>query len=162
MLHTRCEKREDWLRIARNGAEFLATHGRDDSGDWYFSLDRQGQPLIQPYNIFSDCFAAMAFSQYGLASGDEQACEIARQTYERILLRRDNPKGQWSKAGPECHVGAKRGRCRARLPALPLSPTKKPGSNFGAGRYRLASVAVGSPLTARVPPNFEHHLRRLV
>ena len=100
MLYTRCEKREEWLRIARNGADFLATHGRNGHGDWYFSLDRQGHPLIQPYNVFSDCFAAMAFSQYGLASGDEQACEIARQTYERILCRRDNPKGQWNKVYP--------------------------------------------------------------
>ena len=100
MLYTRCEKREDWLRIARNGADFLAVHGRDANGDWYFSLDRQGHPLIQPYNIFSDCFAAMALSQYGLASGDEQACDLARHTYERILQRRDNPKGQWNKVYP--------------------------------------------------------------
>ncbi|MEY2831463.1 MAG: hypothetical protein RLZZ574_721, partial [Cyanobacteriota bacterium] len=76
MLYNRLEKRPEWLDIARHGAEFLAKYGRDEEGNWYFALDRTGQPLVQPYNIFSDCFAAMAFSQYALASGEESAQEI--------------------------------------------------------------------------------------
>jgi N-acylglucosamine 2-epimerase len=100
MLYNRLEKRSRWLEIARHGVEFLRQHGRDEHGDWYFSLNRQGQPLIQPYNIFSDCFAAMAFSQYSLASGDETAREIALQTYRNILRRKPDPKGHYSKAVP--------------------------------------------------------------
>ena len=100
MLYNRLEKRSRWLEIARHGVEFLRQYGRDEHGDWYFSLNRQGQPLIQPYNIFSDCFAAMAFSQYSLASGDETAREIALQTYRNILRRKPNPKGHYSKAVP--------------------------------------------------------------
>jgi N-acylglucosamine 2-epimerase len=42
----------------------------------------------------------MAFSQYALATDDEQAREIARQTYANILTRKDNPKGKYSKAVP--------------------------------------------------------------
>lgn len=38
-------------------------HGMDENGDWYFSLTREGKPIVQPYNIFSDCFAAMAFGE---------------------------------------------------------------------------------------------------
>jgi N-acylglucosamine 2-epimerase len=100
MLYNRSDKRDKWLQIARNGAEFLAAHGMDAEGNWYFSLNGHGQPLIQPYNIFSDCFAAMAFSQYALASGDERAGDIARRSYENVLRRMDNPKGQWNKAYP--------------------------------------------------------------
>lgn len=99
-LYNQLEKRSNWLDIAAHGANFLAEHGRDQDGNWYFSLDRAGNPLIQPYNIFSDCFAAMAFSQYALASGDEQAKEIALQAYNNVLRRKDNPKGQYSKAYP--------------------------------------------------------------
>lgn len=99
-LYNQLEKRSDWLNIAAHGANFLAEHGRDQDGNWYFSLDRVGNPLIQPYNIFSDCFAAMAFSQYALASGNEQAKEIALQAYNNVLRRKDNPKGQYSKAYP--------------------------------------------------------------
>jgi N-acylglucosamine 2-epimerase len=94
------ETRTRWLKIAKNGADFLLENGMDDGGNWYFSLNRQGQPLIQPYNIFSDCFAAMAFSQYALATGDERSQVIARQTYHNILRRKDKPKGKYSKAYP--------------------------------------------------------------
>lgn len=100
MFYNRLEPREEWLKIANHGAEFLAQHGRDREGNWYFALDQVGKPLIQPYNIFSDCFAAMAYSQYALASGDENAKEIALQAYNNVLRRQNNPKGKYSKAYP--------------------------------------------------------------
>ena len=73
MLYNRYEKEACWLDLAAHGAGFLMQHGMDAEGNWYFALDRQGDPLVQPYNIFSDCFAAMALSQYALASGDAKA-----------------------------------------------------------------------------------------
>ena len=100
MLYQRLEKRAEWLEIAKVGADFLAKHGRDDRGNWYFALNRQGQPLVQPYNIFSDCFAAMAFSQYALASGESWAREVASQAYNNVLRRQENPKGKYNKAYP--------------------------------------------------------------
>lgn len=100
MLYNRVEKRRGWLDIATIGYNFLKQNGMDEEGNWYFSLDRRGNPLVQPYNIFSDCFAAMAFSQYALASGDEEAKYIAGATYRNILRRKDNPKGKYSKAVP--------------------------------------------------------------
>ncbi|MBN1642388.1 MAG: AGE family epimerase/isomerase [Anaerolineae bacterium] len=99
-MYNRWAPRAEWLEIARHGAEFLAAHGMDRDGNWYFALDRWGRPLVQPYNIFSDCFAAMAFSQYAAASGDSRAADIARRSYENVLRRRDNPKGQWNKVYP--------------------------------------------------------------
>ncbi len=98
MLYNRCEKKSEWLDMAAGGADFLTRYGTDESGNWYFSLNRRGQPLIHPYNVFSDCFAAMAFSQYWLASGDPDAKETALQTYRNVLKRKDNPKGVYSKA----------------------------------------------------------------
>ncbi len=100
MLYNRLEKREVWLQIAKNGAGFLAQHGRDAGGNWYFALNRAGKPLTQPYNVFSDCFAAMAFSQYALASGETWAKEVALQAYNNVLRRKDNPKGQYNKTFP--------------------------------------------------------------
>jgi N-acylglucosamine 2-epimerase len=100
MLYHQLEQRPEWLEIAAHGAQFLANHGRDAEGNWYFALDRAGQPLVQPYNIFSDCFAAMAFSKYALAAGEEWAKEVALQAYHNVLRRQDNPKGHYSKAYP--------------------------------------------------------------
>jgi N-acylglucosamine 2-epimerase len=99
-FYNQIEQNPEWLKVAKHGADFLAQHGRDANGDWYFSLDRTGKPLIQPYNIFSDCFAAMAFSQYAAASGQESAKEIALQAYQNVLRRQDNPKGKYTKAYP--------------------------------------------------------------
>lgn len=100
MLYHQLEQRPEWLKIAAHGAQFLANHGRDAEGNWYFALDRTGQPLVQPYNIFSDCFAAMAFSKYALAAGEDWAKEVALQAYQNVLRRQDNPKGHYSKAYP--------------------------------------------------------------
>lgn len=100
MLYNRLEKNSEWLDIARHGAEFLAKYGRNDQGDWYFALDQTGQPLIQPYNIFSDCFAAMAFSQYALADSSSEAKEIALQAYNNVVRRQSNPKGKYNKTYP--------------------------------------------------------------
>jgi N-acylglucosamine 2-epimerase len=100
MLYNRVEQRSEWLKIAGHGASFLAEHGRDPQGNWYFALDRSGQPLVQPYNIFSDCFAAMAFSQYALADGESWAKDVALQAYQNVLRRKDDPKGRYNKTYP--------------------------------------------------------------
>jgi N-acylglucosamine 2-epimerase len=100
MLFNRVEPRPGWLEIARHGADFLRAHGRAPDGNWYFSLTREGRPLVQPYNIFSDCFAAMALGQYGLAAKDDGAADLARTAYRGILRRQENPKGIYSKLVP--------------------------------------------------------------
>ncbi len=100
MLCNKVEKRGEWLECAIQGAEFLKRHGHDGAYNWYFSLTREGRPLVEPYNIFSYTFAAMAFGQLSLATGNQEYAEIAKRTFEIILQKRDNPKGRWNKAHP--------------------------------------------------------------
>ncbi|NLE34728.1 MAG: AGE family epimerase/isomerase [Bacteroidales bacterium] len=97
-LYNNVEKRQEWLVTALSGAAFLEKYGYDHEGNFYFSLNRQGQPLVQPYNIFSDCFAAMAFGELFSATGNTRHGELALRTFKNILRRADNPKGQWSKS----------------------------------------------------------------
>ncbi len=98
MLYNRVEKNENWLKIAKHGIDFIKNHGIDADGNFYFSTTQKGEPLVQPYNIFSDCFAAMAFSQYSKATGDEEIKQLAIKTYFNILKKKDNPKGNFEKA----------------------------------------------------------------
>jgi N-acylglucosamine 2-epimerase len=100
MLYNRVEQRAEWLECAIQGGEFLKKYGHDGFGNWYFSLTREGKPLIQPYNIFSFTFAAMAFAQLGLATGNQEYTDLAKVTYDRILERHENPKGRYNKAYP--------------------------------------------------------------
>ena len=97
MLFNKVEQKQEWLDISKGGIDFLINKGMDDKGNFYFSTNRKGQPLVQSYNIFSDCFAAMAFSQYAIASGDERIKDLAVQTYNNIIARKDNPKGKYEK-----------------------------------------------------------------
>ena len=55
--------RKEWLDCARQGAEFMLKYGHDGDYNWYFAITRDGKPLVEPYNIFSYTFAAMAFAQ---------------------------------------------------------------------------------------------------
>lgn len=100
MLYNRVEKRQEWLDCAIQGAEFLKKHGHDGQLNWYFSLDQQGNPLVEPYNIFSYTFATMAFGQLSIATGNKEYADIAKKTFDIILSKQDNPKGKWSKAHP--------------------------------------------------------------
>jgi len=97
MLYNRVEKRGDWLKIAENGISFLKKYGRDENGNFYFSLSREGKPLTHAFNIYSDCFAALAFGEYAKATGEEESYGIAKETYQQFLGRQGNPKGKFEK-----------------------------------------------------------------
>lgn len=99
-LYNKVEKRREWLDAAIQGAEFLKKHGHDGRLNWYFALDREGHPLVEPYNIFSYTFAVLAFGQLSIATGNREYAEIAKQTFDIVLSKVDNPKGRWSKAAP--------------------------------------------------------------
>ncbi len=98
MLYNKVEKKQEWLDCAIHGAEFLKNNGHDGKYNWYFSLTKEGKPLVEPYNIFSYTFATMAFGQLYKATGNEEYAEIAKKTWVIILTKTNNPKGKWSKA----------------------------------------------------------------
>lgn len=100
MLYNKVEKRQEWLDCAIKGAEFLIKYGHDGDYNWYFSLTQDGKPLVEPYNIFSYTFAAMAFGQLSLATQNEKYADIAKNTFKKILSKKENPKGKWNKAYP--------------------------------------------------------------
>ncbi len=104
-LYNTVEARQEWLDAAIQGAEFLKQHGHDGNLNWYFALDREGHPLVEPYNIFSYTFATIAFGQLSIAlatAGQQERSKeyasIARRTFDIVLSKTDNPKGRWNKA----------------------------------------------------------------
>ena len=99
-LYNKVEKRQEWLDAAVQGAEFLKKYGHDGQLNWYFALDREGHPLVEPYNIFSYTFAVIAFGQLAIATGNKEYEDIARRTFDIVLSKAENPKGRWSKASP--------------------------------------------------------------
>lgn len=100
MLYNKLMKNEEWLACAKQGGEFLKKYGHDENMDFYFSLTREGKPIVQPYNIFSNTFACMAFAQLAEATQNDEYAELAKRIFNRILERQGNPKGSWNKAYP--------------------------------------------------------------
>jgi N-acylglucosamine 2-epimerase len=100
MLYNSLEKNPEWLKCAKQGGEFLKKFGHDGNYNWYFSLTREGKPIIEPYNIFSYTFATMAFGQLSKATGSQEYAGIARKTFDIILSKVNNPKGKWDKSHP--------------------------------------------------------------
>ena len=86
-MYNHVEQNPAWLNMALHGADFLKKYGRDDAGNWYFSLTADGKPLVQPYNIFSDCFATMAFASLDKAMPSDEYKKIALDTFNNIIKR---------------------------------------------------------------------------
>ncbi|WP_407427931.1 AGE family epimerase/isomerase [Arcticibacter sp.] len=99
-MYDKLEAKDQWKKIAEHGARFILDNGRDVNGDWYFSLDRSGRPLVQPYNIFSDCFATMGLGALYKITGTDEYGQVALHTFNRILERQQHPKGVYSKLIP--------------------------------------------------------------
>jgi N-acylglucosamine 2-epimerase len=89
-----------WKEMALHGASFMKKFGRDAKGNWYFSLTADGKPLVQPYNIFSDCFATMAFAALNKIDPSPEYRAIALDTFENIIVRQHNWKGVYNKSFP--------------------------------------------------------------
>ena len=97
-LHNTAYRKENWLDIAKNGFEFLTAHGKSEDGSYYFALNRQGEPAMAPYSIFSDCFAAMGAAALYKATGEELYKTEADSAMKMYISRLDNPKGKWEKS----------------------------------------------------------------
>ena len=94
------EGREDWLRIARDGFDFLTKYGRLDDGSYYFELNRKGEPAMGPFSIFSDCFAAMGAAALYHATGEDRYRAEAESAMASYIRRIPNPKGRYEKSLP--------------------------------------------------------------
>jgi N-acylglucosamine 2-epimerase len=99
-MYLNVEANPAWLKLALHGAHFLQKYGRSENGDWYFSLSQDGKPLVQPYNIFSDCFATMAFAALYKIDPNPEWKKIAIDTFDNIIARKNNPKGIYNKQFP--------------------------------------------------------------
>ena len=91
-LYDRLEKKQTWFEIARSGSDFLEKYGHDGNYNWFFSLKRDGQPLVVPYNIFSYTFACMAMGKMHHITGEDKYKTAVDQTLKKITQRAAKPK----------------------------------------------------------------------
>lgn len=95
-------KKDEFLDIAISGFDFLHKFGRDADGNYYFALNRQGEAAVAPYNVFSECFAAMGSAMLFKATGVQRYAVAAKAAMANYIRRihSGNPAGNWNKAMP--------------------------------------------------------------
>lgn len=76
------EKNQEWLDAAKSTLEFIERHCFDEQGHMYFSVTAEGKPLRKRRYVFSETFAAIAMSEYALATGDQHWAKRAILVFE--------------------------------------------------------------------------------
>ena len=100
-LYDRLKKKQTWFEIAHSGSDFLEKYGHDGNYNLFFSLKRDGQPLVVPYNIFSYTFACMAMGKMHHITGEKKYKTAVDQTLKKITQRAAKPKDRWDKSYPD-------------------------------------------------------------
>ena len=76
------EKNPMWLEAAKSTLDFIEKHCFDENGRMYFSVTAEGKPLRMRRYVFSETFAAIAMSEYALATGEQKYAERALQIFK--------------------------------------------------------------------------------
>lgn len=76
------EKNPMWLEAAKSTIDFIEKHCFDENGRMYFSVTAEGKPLRMRRYVFSETFAAIAMSEYALATGEQKYAERALQIFK--------------------------------------------------------------------------------
>ncbi|WP_298526438.1 AGE family epimerase/isomerase [uncultured Porphyromonas sp.] len=79
------EANEEWLKASKSCIDFIEQHCFDTDGRMYFEVTASGQPVRKRRYVFSECFAAIAMSEYAIASGDKSYAEKALALFNQIL-----------------------------------------------------------------------------
>lgn len=85
------EKNEEWLAASKSCIDFIEAHCFDSDGRMYFEVMADGTPLRKRRYLFSECFAAIAMSEYSIASGDKTYASKALNLFEKIIYYIETP-----------------------------------------------------------------------
>ena len=79
------EANEKWLKASKSCIDFIEQHCFDTDGRMYFEVTAEGKPIRKRRYVFSECFAAIAMSEYSIASGDKSYAHKALELFKSIL-----------------------------------------------------------------------------
>lgn len=75
----------EYLEMAKSCLDFIEKHCFDTDGRMYFETTADGTPLRKRRYVFSECFAAIAMSEYSLATGDKTYAEKSLKLFKDIV-----------------------------------------------------------------------------
>ena len=90
-LYNRIEPRQEWLDVAGHIFEFAKKYGRDDQGQWVFCVNQNGDTLQGATSIYADGFAIYGLTEFARATGNQEAIDLALETYANVQHRLARP-----------------------------------------------------------------------
>lgn len=85
------ERRPEYIEMSRSCIDFIEKHCFDTDGRMYFEVTADGRPLRKRRYVFSECFAAIAMSEYSIAAGNGEYARKALSLFKEILRFIDTP-----------------------------------------------------------------------
>lgn len=89
--YNRIERNPEWLAAAKSTIDFIEKYCIDTDGHMFFEVTAEGVPVRKRRYLFSECFAAIAMSEYSIASGDKVYGQKALDLFKRILHMSSTP-----------------------------------------------------------------------
>jgi N-acylglucosamine 2-epimerase len=152
-LYNRIEPRPEYLALARKTIEFLLARARDEQGRFVYRTTREGRILEGATSIYADCFVVYGLSEYCRAVRDEELLAAARQIFNRVCRRVDEPDFHETAPYP-----LPPGR---RLHAVPMTLTEV-ANELAVTTGDPAIEAAADEYAARVMNHFVRPRRRLL
>ena len=90
-LYNEVEQREEWLKLAKHGVDFLDKHCFDTDGRMFFIVDKKGKPIRKRRYVFSESFAAIAYAAYYKATGEQEYADKARKAFDTFYKYNTTP-----------------------------------------------------------------------
>ena len=78
------ERNPEWLAASKSCIDFIEAHCFAPDGHMYFEVTEDGVGLRKRRYVFSESFAAIAMSEYAIASGDSSYAEKALELFRRM------------------------------------------------------------------------------
>lgn len=113
-LYNQLDPNDQWLELARHGADFLEKHCFDSSdGRMWFQVTRDGRPIRKRRYAFSESFAAIAFGELALASKDDPVrydhyAKLAKRCFQQFIdhnLHAEDPSPKFTDVRPTRGIG---------------------------------------------------------
>lgn len=85
------EKRPEYLDAAKSAIDFIEKHCFDMDGRMFFEITAEGVPLRKRRYLFSETFAAIAMSEYSIASGNKEYAQKALELFKLVQKYSSTP-----------------------------------------------------------------------
>ena len=108
-LYNTLESRDEWLKWAGHGIDFISQHGFDSDGRMWFHVTREGVPIRKRRYVFTETFGAIAYAAMAKATGELGQAEKARDLFrlaKRYFTDPSLTESKFTDARPAKAIGA--------------------------------------------------------